>query len=46
MTRDFNIKDNDWNLVYSYYSTHTDILIEIADSLDLRLSISVNQVLT
>ena len=46
MTRDFNIRDNNWDLVYPYYSTHTDILMEIADSLDLRLSISINQVLT
>ena len=46
MTRDFNIRNSDQNLAYSYYFTHTNILIEITDSFDLRLSIPVNQALT
>ena len=32
MTGDFNIKNNDWNLLYPHYSIHTDTLREIADS--------------
>ena len=26
ITRDFNIRDNDWDFLYLYYSTHADIL--------------------
>ena len=46
MTEDFNIRNNDWDLSYLYYSVHTDTLIEIADLFDLRLFISVIQVPT
>jgi len=42
MTGDFNIKNNDWNPLYSYYLIHTDILREIVDSLDLELSMPIN----
>ena len=42
MTRDFNIRNNDWNLFYPYYSSHTDTLLEIADSLGLDLSTPIN----
>ena len=37
ITRDFNIRDNDWNPIYFYYSVYTDILMEITDSFDLRM---------
>jgi len=46
MIRDFNIKDNNWNLLYSHHSTHADTLREIADLFDLELSTSINQVFT
>ena len=44
MTRDFNIRDNKWNLSYSYHSNHTNSLKELADSFNIELSTSVNQV--
>jgi len=46
MTGDFNIKDNNWDLLYSHYSVYSDTLIKTTDSFDLRLSISIIQVLT
>ena len=44
MTGDFNIRDNDWNPLYSYYSMYANILREIANSFSLELSISIVQV--
>jgi len=46
MTEDFNIRDNDWDLYYPYHLTSSDILLEIADFFNLKLSFPVNQVLT
>ena len=46
MTGDFNIRDNNWDLNYSYYSVYNNILIEVADSFSLKLSSPVNQVST
>jgi len=46
MIGDFNIRDNDWNLLYFYHSVHTDTLIEIADAFNLRLFIFIIQVST
>jgi len=46
MTGDFNIRDSDWDLLYPYHSIHTNILHEIADSLNLELSMPINLVLT
>jgi len=43
MTEDFNIKDNDWDLLYPHYSTYANTLREIAD---LKLSMPINQVST
>jgi len=45
MTEDFNIRDNNWNPSYSYYSFYTDILWEVVDSFGLELSMSINLVL-
>lgn len=42
----FNIRNSNWNPLYPYYSIHTNILFEIADSLNLDLSSSINPVLT
>ena len=44
MTGNFNIRDNDWNLSYLYHLIYVDILREIADSFDLELLLSMNQV--
>jgi len=46
MTGDFNIRDNNWNLLYLHYSTYMNILREIVDSFNLKLSIPIDQVLT
>ena len=44
MTKDFNIRDSDWNPSYSHYLSYSDILREIADNLNLDLSTSINPV--
>ena len=41
MAGNFNIRDKDWNLSYLNHSSHSDILMEVADSLKLKLSFSV-----
>ena len=46
MIGDFNIRDSDWDLSYSYHSIHTDTLHEVADSLNLDLFTSINSVPT
>ena len=42
MTEDFNIRDNDWDSNHLYHSVYNDILIEVADSFNLKLFSSVN----
>ena len=42
MIEEFNIRDSNWNSLYSYYLTHSNILIEVADSFDLKLFFPVN----
>ena len=37
MAGDFNIRDNDWNPSYPFYSFHSDSLVKITDSFDLAL---------
>jgi len=46
MTEDFNIRDSDWNPLYSHYLSYSDILREIADNLNLDLSTPINPVST
>ena len=41
-----NIRDSIWNLLFSFYSIHSNLLVDVADSFDLMLSYSTNQVLT
>jgi len=41
MTRDFNIRNSDWDLSYPYHPIHSDILTDIADSFGLILSVPV-----
>ena len=43
---DFNIRDNNWDSLYSYYLTYADILQEVADSLNLELSMPIKLVST
>jgi len=38
---DFNIRDNDWDLSYPFHSSYSNILIEIADSFDIILSLAI-----
>ena len=46
MTEDFNIRDSIWDLLFSYYSSHSNILINIANSLNLYISKPTNQIPT
>jgi len=46
MVEDFNIRDNNWDLLYSHHSTYVDMLQKLADSLNLKLSMFINPVLT
>jgi len=46
MASDFNIRDSDWNPSYPFYSSHSDSLVEIADSFDLTLFSPTQQVPT
>ena len=43
---DFNIRDSFWDLIYSYHSAHSDVLLNIIDSLSLGLLYSTNLVFT
>jgi len=38
MTGDFNIRDRDWDLSYPHHLAHSDILMEISDFFDLKIS--------
>jgi len=42
MTGNFNIRDSDWDLNIQYHSIHTEDLMYIADSLDLKLATPAN----
>ena len=46
MIEDFNIRDNDWNLLYPYHSTYMNTLREIANIFSLELSTPIDQVPT
>ena len=46
ITEDFNIRDNNWDLLYLHHSIHVDTLREIADSFNLELSSSIDQIYT
>ena len=46
ITKDFIIRDSDWNPSYSHYLSYSDILREIADNLNLDLSTPINPVST
>ena len=38
MAGNFNIRNNDWNPLYLFYSIYSDTLLEISDSFDFSLS--------
>jgi len=42
----FDIRDNNWDLSYSFYSSHSDTLLEIVDLFDLSLFLPIQPVLT
>jgi len=42
ITGDFNIRNNNWDLIYPHYSTFTNILMKIFHSFNLEISFSVN----
>ena len=44
ITGDFNIRNNNWDLIYPHYSTFTNILMKIFHSFNLEISFSVNWV--
>jgi len=46
MTGDFNIRDSNWNLLYSFHSFYSDILVKIVDSFDFTLSSAIQKVPT
>ena len=46
LTGDFNIRDSNWDSLYSHHLAYSDILMEIADSLKLGLSSPVHQLPT
>jgi len=46
MVSNLNIRDSIWNLLFSFHSIHSNLLVDVADSFDLMLSYPTNQVLT
>jgi len=46
MTGNFNIRDNLWDPNYLHYSIHSDLLIDIAESMYLDLSFLSNHIPT
>ena len=41
MAGNFNTRDSDWDPLYSFYSSYSNILFEIIDSFDLSLSLPI-----
>ena len=46
MARDFNIRNRYWGFSYSFHLIHSNSLTDIADSFDLKLPCSIQQVFT
>jgi len=46
MTGDFDIRDSIWNSLISFNLIYSNLLVDVADSFDLLLSLSTNQVPT
>ena len=43
--RDFNIRDNDWDISYPHYFIHANTLRKVADLFNLKLSMPIVQIL-
>ena len=46
ITENFNIRDNNCDLSYPHHFTHVDTLRKITDSLNLEISLSIDQIPT
>jgi len=46
MTGDFDIRDSIWNSLISFNLIYSNLLVDVADSFDILLSLSTNQVPT
>ena len=46
ITGNFNIRDNSWNLFFLHYFIHSNLLTDIADSMNLCISKSTDHILT
>jgi len=46
MAGNFNIRNSNWDLSYTFHLIHTGSLLEIVDSFNLNLSHSIQQVPT
>jgi len=46
MTSDFNIRDRDWDHLYSFHLAHSDLLFDIVDTFNLSFSYSTNSIST
>jgi len=46
MTGDFNIRDSLWDPNYSHHSTHSDLLIDFADAMNLGFPFPINHIFT
>jgi len=46
MTKDFNIRNRNWDPSYPHHSAQRNILMEVTDSLKLKLSPPIHQILT
>ena len=46
MIENFNIRDNNWDLLYPYHLSHINILQEVTDDFGLELSTPINLIPT
>ena len=46
MVGNFNIKDCDWDFSYPFHLVHSNLLLDIADLFDFKLSVPIYQVST
>jgi len=46
ITEDFNIRDNDWDLLYPYYLVHMNTLQEVVDNFGLEILTPINPIFT
>ena len=46
ITEDFNIRNNDWNLLYPYHLVHMNTLQEVVDNFGLEMLTPINPIPT